>query len=104
MCVCVCYGLRVCGQKYIIIICDRLRKSCTMGEYKHDDVIEWHFMEITPLRNEELVAPLSGTADKSKWPVFLQNASGNPTCRFPTQGLGSNFRFRGSGLELGFIL
>jgi len=26
-CVCLYYGLRVCGQKYIIIICDRLRKS-----------------------------------------------------------------------------
>jgi len=26
------YGLRVCGQKYIIIICDRLRKSCTTVE------------------------------------------------------------------------
>ena len=41
MCVFVYCGLRVCGQKYIIIIiCDRLRKSCTMVEYKHDDVIE----------------------------------------------------------------
>jgi len=29
MCVLECYGLRVCGQKYIIIICDRLQKSCT---------------------------------------------------------------------------
>jgi len=26
------YGLRVCGQKYIIIICERLRKSCTTVE------------------------------------------------------------------------
>ena len=26
------YGLRVCGQTYIIIICDRLRKSCTTVE------------------------------------------------------------------------
>ena len=31
-CVCLYYELRVCGQKYIIIICDRLRKSCTMVE------------------------------------------------------------------------
>jgi len=31
-CVCLYYGLRVCGQKYIIIICDRLRKSCTTVE------------------------------------------------------------------------
>jgi len=31
-CVRLCYGLRVWGQKYIIIICDRLRKSCTMVE------------------------------------------------------------------------
>ena len=30
--VCLYYGLRVCGQKYIIIICDRLRKSCTTIE------------------------------------------------------------------------
>jgi len=30
--VCLYYGLRVCGQKYIIIICDRLRKSCTTVE------------------------------------------------------------------------
>jgi len=29
MCVFVYYELRVCGQKSIIIICDRLRKSCT---------------------------------------------------------------------------
>jgi len=27
-CVCLYYVLRVCGQKYIIIICDHLRKSC----------------------------------------------------------------------------
>jgi len=32
VCVCLCYGLRVCGQKCIIIICDRLRKSCTTVE------------------------------------------------------------------------
>jgi len=31
-CVCLYYGLRVCGQKYIVIICDRLRKSCTTVE------------------------------------------------------------------------
>jgi len=33
-CVCLYYGLRVCGQNYIIIIiiCDRLRKSCTTVE------------------------------------------------------------------------
>ena len=31
-CVCLYYGLRVCGQKYITIICDRLRKSCTTVE------------------------------------------------------------------------
>jgi len=31
-CVCLYYGLCVCGQKYIIIICDRLRKSCTTVE------------------------------------------------------------------------
>jgi len=31
-CVCLYYGLRICGQKYIIIICDRLRKSCTTVE------------------------------------------------------------------------
>jgi len=31
-CMFVHYGLRVCGQKYIIIICDRLRKSCTSVE------------------------------------------------------------------------
>jgi len=30
-CVCLYYGLRVCGQKNIII-CDRLRKSCTTVE------------------------------------------------------------------------
>jgi len=28
-CVCLYYGLRVCGQKCSIIISDRLRKSCT---------------------------------------------------------------------------
>jgi len=28
-CVCLYYGLRVWGQKYTTIICDRLRKSCT---------------------------------------------------------------------------
>jgi len=31
-CVCLYYGLRVCEQKYIIIICDRLRKSSTTVE------------------------------------------------------------------------
>jgi len=33
-CVCLYYGLHVCGQKYIyiLIICDRLRKSCTTAE------------------------------------------------------------------------
>ena len=31
-CVFAYYGLRVCGQRYIIIICDRLRKSCTTVE------------------------------------------------------------------------
>jgi len=31
-CVCLYHGLRVFGQKYIIIICDRLRKSCTTVE------------------------------------------------------------------------
>jgi len=31
-CVCLYYGLRVCGQKYIFIICDRFRKSCTTVE------------------------------------------------------------------------
>jgi len=33
-CVPLYYGLRVCGQKYIIIIiiCDRLRKSCSTVE------------------------------------------------------------------------
>jgi len=31
-CVCLYYGLRVCGQRYIIIRCDRLRKSCTAVE------------------------------------------------------------------------
>jgi len=29
MCVFLYNGLRVCGQKYTIIICDILRKSCT---------------------------------------------------------------------------
>jgi len=31
-CVCLYCGLRVCGQKYIIIICGRLRKSSTTVE------------------------------------------------------------------------
>jgi len=31
-CVCLYCGLRVCGQKYIIIICDRLRNICTTVE------------------------------------------------------------------------
>jgi len=31
-CVSLYYGFRVCGQKYIIIICDHLRKSCTTIE------------------------------------------------------------------------
>jgi len=31
-CVCLYCGLRVCEQKYIIIICDRLRKSCTTAK------------------------------------------------------------------------
>jgi len=39
MCVLVCYGLRVSGQKYIVIICDRLRKFVPRLN-KHDDVIE----------------------------------------------------------------
>jgi len=30
--VCLYYGVRVCGQKYIIIVCDHLRKSCTTVE------------------------------------------------------------------------
>jgi len=62
MCVLVYYGLRVCRQKHIIIICDRLRKSCTTAEY----VIEWNFMKIAPHpRNEELVAPLAQPVTKS---------------------------------------
>jgi len=31
-CVCLYYGLRVYGQKYIIIMCDRFRKSGTTVE------------------------------------------------------------------------
>jgi len=31
-CVCLYYALRVCGQKCIIIICDRLRKSCATAK------------------------------------------------------------------------
>jgi len=31
-CVCLYYGLHICGQKYIIIKCDRLRKSYTTVE------------------------------------------------------------------------
>jgi len=31
-CVCLYYGLRLCAQKYTIIICDRVRKSCTTVE------------------------------------------------------------------------
>jgi len=31
-CVCLYCGLRVCEQKYIIIICGRLRKSCPTAE------------------------------------------------------------------------
>jgi len=31
-CVCLYYGLRVCGKKYIIIICNHLRKICTTVE------------------------------------------------------------------------
>jgi len=31
-CVFLYYGLSVCGQKYIIIICDRFQKSCTTVE------------------------------------------------------------------------
>jgi len=47
MCVFVCYGLRVCGQKDIVIICDRLRKFVPRLN-KHDDVIKWNFMKIAP--------------------------------------------------------
>jgi len=58
MCVFVHYGLCVCGQKYIIIIiCDRLRKVVPRLN-KHDDVIEWNFINFPSLRNEELVAAL----------------------------------------------
>jgi len=38
-CVCLYDVLRVCGQKYIIIICDRLQKVVPRLN-KHDDVIE----------------------------------------------------------------
>jgi len=31
-CMCLYYGLRVYGQKYNIITCDRLRKGCTTVE------------------------------------------------------------------------
>jgi len=31
-CVCLYDGLRVCGQKYVNIICDRLQKCCTTVE------------------------------------------------------------------------
>jgi len=56
-CVCLYHGLRVCGQKYIVIICNRLRKFVPRLN-KHDDVIDWNFMKIAPPRIEELVAPL----------------------------------------------
>ena len=53
---CLYYGLRACGQKYIIIIiCDRLRKSCTTVEqarWRH----RMKFNENCSHRNEELVA------------------------------------------------
>jgi len=39
MCVFAYYGLRVCGQKYIVFIFDRLRKVVPRLN-KHDDVIE----------------------------------------------------------------
>jgi len=64
LCVFACYGLRVCGQKYIVIICGRLRKFAPRLN-KHDDVIECNFMKIAPPRNEELVAPLTGPFRKS---------------------------------------
>ena len=69
MCVFVHYGLCVCGQKYIIIIiiCDRLRKVVPRLN-KHDDVIEWNFINFPSLRNEELVAAL--ISDES-WQLSL---------------------------------
>jgi len=36
-----------------------------------------------------------GTVDKSKWPVFLQNASGNPTCNHLGTPWGEEFSERG---------
>jgi len=76
-CVCLYYGLRVCGQKYIIIVCDRLRKSCTTIEWER-----WRhrvkFNENCP-RNEELVAPLSSTYNA------IQAASHHTLLRGPSE-------------------
>ena len=55
-CVCLYFGLRICGQKYIIITCDRLRKSSTTVN-KHDDVIEWNFVKIVPPEMKSWLCP-----------------------------------------------
>jgi len=55
-CVCLYYGLRVCGLKYSIIIRDRLRKWISTMTSSNE--ISWKL----PPRNEELVAPLYANA------------------------------------------
>jgi len=37
-----------------VTVCEKLVPRLN----NHDDVVEWNFMEIAPLRNEDLVAPL----------------------------------------------
>jgi len=48
MCVFVHYGLRVCGQKYIILLYVIVCEKVVPWLNKHDDVIEWHFVKIAP--------------------------------------------------------
>ena len=54
-CVCLYYGFRVCGQKYIIImtVCEKVVPRLN----KHDDVIEWNFMKIAPPEMKSWLRP-----------------------------------------------
>jgi len=62
MCVLVYYGLRVCGQKYIILYVTVCKKVVVPRLNKHNDVIEWNFMKIAPPKWR------AGCAPALEWP------------------------------------
>jgi len=53
MCVFVYYGLRVCGQKYIVTVCEKVVPRLN----KHDGVIEWNFKKLAPPEMKSWLRP-----------------------------------------------